>query len=91
MANIDEINDLVGRKLFGEAKDLIDSALQEEPNNVELLKLAGLTYINLDQWLKACHYFESAVKYSPDDATSTFYLAKCYENLRKDSYFYRVF
>lgn len=82
MADIDKINELVGEKSFDEAKELLDSALQEEPSNIELLKLAGLTYTNLEHWSKACRFFESVIKYSPEDATSTFYLAKCCENLR---------
>ena len=80
MADIEKIKELIGNKSFNEVKDLLEEALQETPNDVELLKLAGLTYVNLEQWLKACRYFESAVKYAPEDATATFYFAKCYEN-----------
>ena len=80
MADIVRINELIGNKEFEEAKILLDEALKEDAENVELLKLAGLTYVNLGQWSEACKYFESAVKYAPDDATSTFYLAKCYES-----------
>lgn len=80
MADIVRINELVGNKEFEEARVLIEEALQEDAENVELLKLAGLTYVNLGQWSEACKYFESAVKYAADDATSIFYLAKCYEN-----------
>jgi tetratricopeptide (TPR) repeat protein len=80
MADIEKINELIGSKSFNEVKDLLEEALQETPDNVELLKLAGLTYINLEQWQKACRYFESAVKYASGDATAIFYLAKCYEH-----------
>lgn len=82
MADIEKINELIGNKDFVQARILIEEALISEPENVELLKLAGLTYVNFEQWNKACQCFESVVKYAPEDATSTFYLAKCYENLR---------
>ena len=81
MYDIERINELVGNKEFEEAKELINEALTEAPDNPELLKLAGLTYVNLERWSEACKNFESAVKYSPEDATAAFYLAKCYENL----------
>lgn len=82
MADIEKINELVGSKNFEEAKILIEEALQSSQNDTELLKLAGLVYTNLEQWKKACGYFETVLKYSPEDATSTFYLAKCYEKLK---------
>ena len=82
MADIERINELVGNKEFGKACELLEEALKEEPDNIEILKLAGLTYVNLEQWRNACNVFETVVKYSPEDATSTFYLAKSYENLK---------
>ena len=39
MANIDEINELVGNKNFEEAEKLIKTALEEEVDNPELVKL----------------------------------------------------
>ncbi len=81
MFDIDKINELVGNKEFENAKVLIEEALKEAPEDLELLKLAGLTFVNLELWSEACKYFESVIKYSPDDATSNFYLAKCYENI----------
>ncbi|MBO5738710.1 tetratricopeptide repeat protein [bacterium] len=78
---INEINELVGSKQFDNAKVLIDKALEETPDNVELLKLAGLTYVNLDMWMEAKKAFETIVKFELEDATSWFYLAKSYENL----------
>ncbi len=81
MADINEINELVGSKQFQCAKVLIDEALKETPNNIELLKLAGLTYVNLELWVSAKSYFETVIKFEQNDATSWFYLAKCYERL----------
>ncbi len=81
MADIDRINELVGNKDFMEARILLDEALKEEPENVELLKLSGLTAINLSDWARARADFESVIKYNPDDASSMFYLANCYNHL----------
>ncbi|MBR2430229.1 hypothetical protein IKB17_02045 [bacterium] len=81
MADINRINELVGLRQFQEAKSLIDSTITEESNNIELLKLAGLTYVNLELWNGAKTHFESVVKFESEDATSWFYLAKCYNNL----------
>lgn len=79
MTNIDRINELVGEKKFNEAKELIIPALKEDGNNIELLKLAGLTFINLEEWKEAQTNFETVLKYAPEDATSWFYLANCYD------------
>ena len=81
MADLDRITELVGNKQFGEAKPLIEEALKELPDNIELLKLAGLTEVNLELWFTARNYFETVVKFESEDATSWFYLAKCYEKL----------
>ena len=78
---INEINELVGSKQFQEARNLIDEALKTNPDDRELLKLAGLTYVNLELWNDAKKHFESVVKFEAEDATSWFYLAKCYEKL----------
>ncbi len=78
---LNEINELVGSKQFQEARALIDEALKKMPDDKELLKLAGLTYVNLELWANAKKYFESVVKFESEDATSWFYLAKCYEKL----------
>lgn len=81
MADINEINELVGSKQFQEARILIEELIKITPNDKELLKLAGLTYVNLELWSDAKKYFESVVKFEPEDATSWFYLAKCHERL----------
>lgn len=78
---IDRITELVGTKQFEEAKPLIEDALEEMHENIELLKLAGLTDVNLQLWFTARGYFETVVKFEPEDATSWFYLASCYEKL----------
>lgn len=81
MAIIDEINDLIADKNFAEAKKKVEESISDNLDNVEFLKLAGLTYVNLELWRNAKNSFESVIKYSSDDATSWFYLAKCYEKL----------
>ena len=81
MIDINEINELVGEKRFQEAKTLIETALRENSSDKELCKLAGLTYVNLELWNNAKIQFENVVKFESDDATSWFYLAKCYEKL----------
>ncbi len=81
MADINEINELVGSKKFQEARILVEELIKETPDDKELLKLAGLTYVNLELWSDAKKYFESVVKFESEDATSWFYLAKCYERL----------
>ncbi len=81
MADIDRINELVGNKNFEEALELAAAALLEEPNNIELIKLAGLAEVNTENWTNAKFHFETVVKFAPEDATSWFYLANCYNNL----------
>ncbi|MCQ2753593.1 MAG: tetratricopeptide repeat protein [bacterium] len=81
MANIDGINELIGSKDFKAAKKLIDEGLNTDQNNLELLKLSGLTEVNLENWSDAKRVFETVVKFSPEDATSWFYLGNCYDKL----------
>ena len=81
MVDIDKIKELVGNKEFEDAKSLIEESLRDKTDNLELLKLAGLTCVNLKLWAEGKKYFESAVKYEVDDATSWFYLGSCYEKL----------
>ena len=78
---LEEINDLISKKEFDKAKKLLEPALKEEPENVELLKLAGLVASNEDDWIKARSCFETVVKFKPEDATSWFYLASAYDRL----------
>lgn len=79
MADLDRINELVGNKDFEEAKVLINEGLKENPDNIELLKLQGLTDVNLKLWNIARNSFETVVKFEPNDATSWYYLANCYD------------
>ncbi|MBE7703594.1 MAG: tetratricopeptide repeat protein [Cyanobacteria bacterium SIG28] len=81
MAGIDEIKNLVANKEFEEAHKIVEAEPEESLKNIEFLKLAGLVEINLELWENAKKYFESAVKYETDDATSWFYLGNCYEKL----------
>ena len=81
MADINRINELVGEKDFKSAYTLTEEALTEEPENVELIKLAGLIEVNLEIWKKAQMHFETVIKYNDSDATAWFYLASCYDHL----------
>ena len=81
MIDIDRINELVGEKEFEKAQELLIPALKEQPDNIELIKLSGLTEINLDNWDEARKAFETVVKFNPEDAVSFFYLGNCYNNL----------
>ena len=74
---INEINELIGNKQFQEAKELLDVALKDSGDDLELLKLLGLTHVNLQLWNDAKKNFETVVKFNQDDATSWFYLASC--------------
>lgn len=77
----EEINDLIGKKEFDKAKELLEPALKADPENVELLKLSGLVASNDKDWQKARSNFETVVKFQPEDATSWFYLASAYDRL----------
>ena len=79
--SLERINELVGNRQFEEAKILIEELIKTDNQNLELIKLAGLTYINLELWDEAKKLFETAVKLNPEDATSWFYLANSYEKL----------
>ena len=81
MADIDRINELVGEKDFQGAKELLRSALADQPDNIELIKLSGLTLMNLGDWAGSRKAFETVVKYNPEDASSWFYLGGCYDKL----------
>ena len=81
MADIEKINELVAQQEFQEAKILVDDALKEPTQDKEVIKLAGLIYVNLQLWKNAQHYFETVIKFDQNDATSWFYLANCYEKL----------
>ena len=78
---LEEINDLIGKKEFDKAKELLEPALKADPENVELLKLSGLVASNDEDWQKARSSFETVVKFKPEDATSWFYLASAYDRL----------
>ena len=81
MTIIDEINEKINNKQFEDAKFLIENYLKEKTSDIEILKLAGLTYVNLELWDDGKNSFETVVKHNQEDATSWFYLAKCYEKL----------
>ncbi len=81
MTDIERINTLVAEKDFEQAGTLVQEALKETPDDLELIKLSGLIYVNLQEWLKARTAFETVIKYKPDDATAWFYAGNCYDKL----------
>ena len=81
MADIERINTLVAEKDFEQAVTLVEDGLKESPDDLELIKLSGLIYVNLQEWLKARTAFETVIKYKPEDASSWFYAANCYDKL----------
>jgi len=81
MEALESIEKLINDKDFGKAKLLLDGILEKEPGNTEALKLHGLCCVNLDLFDEGRKDFETVVKFMPEDATSWFYLASCYDNL----------
>ena len=81
MADIERINTLVAEKDFEQAVTLVEDGLKESPDDLELIKLSGLIYVNLQEWLKARTAFETVIKYKSEDASSWFYAANCYDKL----------
>ena len=53
MADIDKINEQISNRKFEEALNFTKEALKEEPENIELIKLAGLSEVNLEIWHEA--------------------------------------
>ena len=79
MMSMEEINDLIAAKDFEAARVELLGLVDSEANNFEYKKLLGLVFINLSKMNEAKKYFEDVVKFCPDDATSWFYLANCYD------------
>lgn len=78
---LDEINQLIVDKKFEEAKAELDKYNPDEEKETEALKLLGLCNVNLEKYKDGQSNFETVVKYDPEDASSWFYLANCYDNL----------
>ena len=78
---MDEINQLIVDKKFEEAKAELDKYNPDEEKETEALKLLGLCNVNLEKYKDGQSNFETVVKYDPEDASSWFYLANCYDNL----------
>ena len=81
MMTLENIKDLIAAKDFETAKVELKSLIEAEANNFEHKKLLGLVHINLEQMAEAKKNFEDVVKFCPEDATSWFYLANCYNSL----------
>ncbi|MCR5266595.1 MAG: tetratricopeptide repeat protein [Cyanobacteria bacterium RUI128] len=84
MSELDYIKDLISEKSYKEAKKELDKYIAEgHENDIEIIKLMGLVNVNLREYKEALVNFEKAIKLSPNDATSLFYLANCYDNLEQ--------
>ena len=81
MSNIERITELVGNNEFSEAKELIKLEFENNSDNIEFLKVAGLVEVNLESWTEAREFFEKALSLNQEDATSQFYYAVCCEKL----------
>lgn len=83
MSELENIQDLVTKKCYHEAKDELNKYLDNNSEDVEALKLLGLVNVNLELFKEAKDNFEKVISIVPDDATTLFYLANCYDNLGK--------
>ena len=82
MDTLNKIKDLISEESYNEARtQLIEYIKDGRENDVEVLKLLGLTEVNLELYSDAKNTFEKVIKISPKDATSLFYLANCLDNL----------
>ena len=79
--NLDGINQLVVDKKFEEAKAELLKYDLDQDRNIEALKLLGLCNVNLEKYREGQSNFETVIKYDPEDASSWFYLASCYDNM----------
>ena len=79
--NLDDVTNLIQQKKFKEAKEILEPFGSGDERHIEELKLLGLCNVNLENYKEAKSNYETVVKYAPEDATSWFYLASCYENL----------
>ncbi|MCD8377986.1 MAG: tetratricopeptide repeat protein, partial [Candidatus Gastranaerophilales bacterium] len=81
---LETIKDLIAENSFSEAKKELEIYIsQGHSDELEVIKLMGLININLKDFSSAMVNFERAVKMSPEDTTSLFYLANCYDSLNK--------
>ena len=78
---IDKAKDLINEKKFEDAKNLLESNLSHDSDDVEALKLLGLCNVNLKCTNQAIETFNKVIKIAPSDATSWFYLATMYDDI----------
>lgn len=76
------IEDLIANKQFKEAKALILDKLEQNENDLELLKNLGLCQINLDKFKEAQKTFAKIIELKSDDATAYYYSAYLNEKLK---------
>ena len=81
MNDLENIKQLITNNNFEEAKQEINSLINSGCDDIELIKLQGLVNVNLSLYAEAIFDFTKVIKQSPDDATSLFYLANCFDNL----------
>ena len=77
---MEKINELINEKEFEQAKIELLKLCEQDDKNMEVYKLLGLCYLNLEDYNEGKKIFETVVKYLPEDASAWFYLANCYDN-----------
>lgn len=70
-------NILLGQERFGEVRVLAEDFLAEEPDNLTILPIAGLSYYFLEEYNKAYDTFEKANRLGDDSYAVHYYLGKC--------------
>ena len=85
MNELDKVRELIAAGSYHEAKKELELYISQTASgeDVEVIKLMGLINVNLKAFEDAALNFEAALKISPNDGTSLFYLANCYDNLNR--------
>ena len=68
---------LLGQERFGEVRVLAEAFLAEEPDNLTILPIAGITYFAQEEYNKANDTFERMYALGDDSYAVHYYLGKC--------------
>ena len=68
---------LLGQERFGEVRVLAEEFLAEEPDNLTILPIAGVTYFAQEEYNKANDTFERMYALGDDSYAVHYYLGKC--------------
>lgn len=75
-----KVEELIANKQFAKARADLAKIVADDNKNIDALKLLGLCHVNLGLFKEGQSNFETVVKFRPEDASSWFYLANCYDN-----------